>query len=121
MPRVKTVTLYWHYGDTFDDLRVTWVDEDNLPINLTGYTATMKIKETPGGTAKLTLSSPTGGISIPTPANGQIVFGATPTQMTAGTLVAGISYLYDLQVASGSDKKTLLRGSFIVDQEITDG
>lgn len=41
--------------------------------------------------------------------------------MKSGTLAPNTKYVYDLQVALGtSDIKTLIKGDFIVDAEITD-
>ena len=123
MARVLTVNLVHQYGDTFDDYSVTWLNSSGTPINLTGYTATMRIKaKTGGGTGETTLltltSAANDGLTIDAP-NGKITFSGTPTKMTSGTLAQGVKYVYDLQVASGSEKKTLIRGDFFVDGETT--
>jgi len=121
MGRVKVVTLTYHFGDTFDDYAVLWVDGNDLAIDLTGYTATFRVKTAPGGSQVLELTSPSGGLSI-TALTGRIDFNATPTKMTSGTLVEGTVYSYDLQVATAAsaDVKTLIKGEFWVDPEVTD-
>jgi hypothetical protein len=120
MTRVLTRTLYYHYGDTFDDYQVIWKDGSGTPLNLTGYTATLRIKPQVGGSTALELNSSGNGLVI-TPAAGLIDFQASSTKMKSGSLAANTKYVYDLQVALGtSDIKTLIKGDFIVDAEITD-
>ena len=121
MARVVNVTLFYLYGDSFDDYIVTWVDANGTPISLSGYTATMRIKAVAGGgTGQATVLQLSGGdgLTIDAP-NGKITFSGTSTKMTSGTLAQNTTYKYDLQVASGSEKKTLIRGDFIVDPETT--
>lgn len=119
LPLVKK--LQYYYGDTFDDYVVTWKDNSGVAINLTGYTATMKIKTAAGGSTLLTLDSGVGnGLLIDAP-NGKITFFASPAKMKSGTLVGGQVYYYDLQVSNtgDADVKTLLEGEFWVKAEIT--
>lgn len=121
MTRVKAVNLYYHYSDTFDDYQVIWKDGSGTPLNLTGYTATLRIKNTAGGTTALELNSSGGNGLVITPAAGLIDFQASSSKMKSGTLAPNTKYVYDLQVALGtSDIKTLIKGDFIVDAEITD-
>lgn len=124
MARVKTVNLVYHYGDTFDDYSVIWLDSSEVPINLTGYTATLRIKDKAGAgaTQLLQLSSTTAdGLTI-VAAAGRIDFSATATKMKSGTLVQNTVYYYDLQVAtpSSADVKTLIKGQIWIDPEVTD-
>lgn len=121
MARVVTANLIYQYGDSFDDYFVVWVDASGNPINLSGYTATMRIKAVAGGgTGETTLLTLAGGdgLTIDAP-NGKISFNATATKMTGGTLVQNTKYKYDLQVVSGTEKKTLIKGDFWVDPEVT--
>jgi hypothetical protein len=113
--------LQYYYGDTFDDYVVSYKDSAGVAISLVGYTASLKIKNAPGGTALLTLDSNVGGGLTLDGALGTITFNATPTKMKSGTLEGGKMYYYDLQVANtgDADVKTLLQGEFWVKAEIT--
>lgn len=111
----------WVYGDDFS-FTVTWNDASGDPQDLTGYTANMKVRNAATGAEMLHLYVGS-GLSIPTPANGQIVCAATPTLMKAGSLVnAEAVHDYDLQARSsdGSILRTLIRGAFQVQKEYTD-
>lgn len=123
MAEVAEYAIVYHYGDTFDDpTSVQWKDSAGVAKDLTGYTADMKVK-TAAGVEVLHLNTGTGGgLTIPTPANGTVVVNATPAVMTAGDLVEGTTYLYDFQVksADGTIVKTLIKGDFRVDAQITD-
>lgn len=118
MSRVHEEKLVYHYGDTFDDYVIDYVDEAGVAIDLTGYTARMKIKL--GATTALTLTSSTNdGITLDGAA-GRLTFSGTPTKMKSGSLTGGNVYQYDLEVSLGSITKTLIKGEFWVDAEITD-
>jgi len=55
-------------------------DPDGNPINLTGASAKMQVRDTKGGSKlAFTLTSPSGGITID-PLNGKISIKVTPTQ-----------------------------------------
>jgi hypothetical protein len=94
----------------------TWNDPSGTPMNLTGYTARMQVRQRYVSTSPvLSLTSPSGGITLGT-TNGQIVVTASATVM------AGISagdYRYDLELVSGSVVTRLLMGSFTVKAEVT--
>lgn len=124
MGRVLTKPLVYHYGDSFNKYAVLWEDANGAPINLTGWTATMRIKaKAGGGTGEplvLELNSSGQGLSIDA-VNGRINFNATPTKMKSGSLApAGGQYAYDLQVSNGVDAETLVKGPFWVDPEVTE-
>ncbi|TXH14228.1 MAG: hypothetical protein E6R03_09740 [Hyphomicrobiaceae bacterium] len=103
-------------GETFSRV-ITWNDSSNSPINLTGYTARMQIRKG-GGAPELQISLTTGG--------GGIVLGGV-----AGTITITIpasdtatmdakSYVYDLELVSGSGVVTkLLKGIVSVAREVT--
>ena len=121
MARVQNAALIYMYGDSCDDYSVSWGDASGNPISLSGYTATMRIKAiTGGGTGEPTVLTLSGGdgLTIDVP-GGKITFSATATKMTGGTLVQNTKYKYDLQVVSGTEKKTLIKGDFFVDSEVT--
>jgi hypothetical protein len=59
---------------------VEYKDNNGLPIDLTGSTAKMQVRDTKGGTKlAFTLTSPSGGITIDGP-NGKLTMKMTPTQ-----------------------------------------
>jgi hypothetical protein len=97
---------------------VEYKDNDGLPIDLTGATAKMQVRDTKGG-AKLafTLTSPsTGGITI-TPLLGQIAIKMTPTQ-TNKLFYPKSSY--DLMITdSNTNKIKLLEGFLTLSRSVT--
>ena len=103
-------------GATFARV-VTWKDDTGTPVNLTGYSARMQVRQRYVSTSTvLSLTSPSSGITLGT-TNGQIQINVSATTM------AGISagdYRYDLELVSGGGIVTrLLMGSFTVRAEVT--
>ena len=97
-------------GTTFA-LSPTWLI-DNLPVNLTGYTADMQVRDVSNNLI-VELSTANGKIVI-VPALGQINLALTPTQTAAGTLPAG-NYNYALNLTdSASNVYQILQGAFVV-------
>jgi len=96
---------------------VTWNDSSGSPVNLTGYSARMQVRQRYVSTSTvLSLSSPSSGITLGT-SNGQITITASATVMAA--IEAG-EYRYDLELVSLSGVVTrLLMGSFTVRAEVT--
>ena len=109
------------YNDIIDQgatyqLVVVYKDDNDAPINLTGFTAFMQLRENyDSAVADLTLSTANGGISI-NGALGQITVTATATQ--TGALTSDF-YLYDLELVNGSTVIRLLQGQFTVNSEVT--
>lgn len=103
-------------GDTFRR-QIEWVEPDGVtPIDLTGYTAAMQIRERPGGTvwASSNGASPALTITVATPASGVMVVSGTISQTTPAVGV------WDLQVtSSGGEVYTLVSGSFTVIEQVT--
>ena len=59
---------------------VVYKDNDDNPINLTGCSAKMQVRDTKGGSKlAFSLTSPIGGITIDGP-NGKVTVKMTPTQ-----------------------------------------
>lgn len=91
-------------GATFDQT-VTWTDEDGDAVDVSGYTAAMKVKSKIGGS---TLVSLTDGDGITLGADGTIrivIEAATTAALSAETAV------YDLVLTSAAGKVTrLLQG-----------
>jgi len=95
---------------------VTYEDSTGAPINLTGYTAAMQVRQQySSDTAELTLTSPSGGIVI-TGATGIVTITMTATQTAA--LEEGY-YVYDVELTSGSFKDRLIQGQLTVAPEVT--
>lgn len=118
MARVPTTTIIYPYGDTFDEPGIQWLDQNGSAHDLTGYTAKMEVRDS-AGTVVLTLQDSDGSLTI-VAATGTVDFSATAAQMTAGTLVEGQVYAFDLQVTDGTIIRTLVGGKFWVDAEITE-
>ena len=98
------------------DLNVVYKDANGNPINLTGYTAAMQLRQNYNSdTAVLTLSTSNGGITI-TGAQGKLVLSATAIQ--TGALDAGF-YVYDLEITSGGVVTRLIQGQVTVAGEVT--
>lgn len=85
------------------------------PVNLTGYTARMKVKDAIGGTTAVSLTSPT-GIAIDNTAK-------TITVTIADSVTAALtidSGVYDLEVVSSGGVVTrILEGNVAVEGEVT--
>ena len=97
-------------GTTFQ-LSPVW-KVDNLPVDLTGYTAAMQVRDISSNLiVELTISN--GKISIAS-ALGQINLTLTATQTSAANLPAG-NYTYALNLtSSGGIVYQILTGNFIV-------
>jgi len=101
-------------GATYQ-LTVTWKDSNGNPINLTGYTARMKMKNKHGGTTLVSL----------TEADGLTLGGALGTILVtiSDTLTATLSGsgVYDLEVeSSGGVTTRVVEGSWVAKPEVTD-
>jgi hypothetical protein len=109
------------YNATIDQgatwsVTVTYKDSNGAPINLTGYTAAMQVRQQYSSTdADLTLTSPSGGIVI-TPLTGVIVITMSATQTLS--LSEGF-YVYDVELTSGTFKDRMMQGQLTVAPEVT--
>lgn len=100
---------------------LTWQDENGNPIDLTGFSASMQIRETKGLTNPVLLTLDDG-------ANGGIVLGTTDGTITVNvtyeqTVALGNSIprgYYDLLLVNGLDRKRLIEGPVLLDEETTD-
>lgn len=98
------------------NLNVVYKGSDGNPINLTGYTAAMQLRQNYNSdTAVLTLSTSNGGITI-TGAQGKLFLSATAAQ--TGSLDAGF-YVYDLEITSGGVVTRIIQGQITVAGEVT--
>ena len=109
------------YNTTIDQGAVWTVvfvykDPNDNPINLTGYTAAMQLRQAyDSAVADLTLTTSNGGITI-TGATGTVTVNATATQ--TGALTPGF-YVYDLELTSGTNISRLVQGQLTVAEQVT--
>lgn len=96
-------------------LALTYKDPDGDPVNLTGYTARMQVRESVSAASTLVAITSSSGITLGGSAGTiQISLSAT----TTAALPKG-SYVYDLELSSGGTVTRLLKGAFTVDPEVT--
>ena len=109
------------YNTTIDQGSVwtvvlVYTDSNDTPVNLTGYTAAMQLRQNYNSdVADLTLTTANGGISI-VGATGTITINATAVQ--TGLLDPGF-YVYDLELTSGSNISRLIQGQLTVAEQVT--
>ena len=109
--------LYIYRGATLSEA-VTWKDENSVPIDLTGFTARMHMRETlEAATPFLTLTTENGGIALGGVA-GTIDIIASATATSAITATEGV---YDLELiaSDGITVTRLLEGVVFISPEVT--
>lgn len=96
---------------------LVYSDPDDVPINLTGYTAQMQVRPSVAAADVIAdLTTENGGITI-AGVLGKITLALTNTQTAA--LTPG-QYVYDIKLISGSGfESILLSGNFIVVEAVT--
>jgi len=115
MALVGSYTIKLKAGDD-GELFITWVDENDSPIDLTGFTALMEIRKSPADVVALSVV----GV-IASPANGEIVFPFTAAE-TSGLIIDGVTtcYVYDVEMTSSAPAvTTILKGVARVEQDVT--
>jgi len=101
-------------GTTFT-LAPIWL-VDNLPVDLTGYTADMQVRDVSNNLV-VELSTANGKAVI-SPALGQTTFTLTPTQTSAANLPVG-NYTYAFNLTDGSSNTyQILNGAFVVQASV---
>lgn len=89
---------------------------DNLPVNLTGYSAKMQVRQFTDSAVTVELSTANGKIVI-APGLGQINLTLTATQTAALT---ANTYQYDLNLtAPDGYVYKILQGAFVVNESVT--
>jgi len=96
-------------------VNIVYYDYNNVPVDLTGYSARMQLRSKYDSSAVLTLSTATGEIVITGP-TGQIAITASATQTQA--IASGI-YVYDLELTSGAEITRLIQGQMTVRENVT--
>jgi hypothetical protein len=96
---------------------VEYRDNNGLPIDLTGASAKLQVRDTKGGSKlAFTLTSPAGGITI-TPLLGKLTIKMTPTQ-TSKLFYPKSSY--DIMITdSNTNKIKLLEGFLTLSRSVT--
>lgn len=96
---------------------VEYLDDSNLPINLTGATAKMQVRDTKGGSKlSFTISSPSEGIVIEGP-QGRVTCTMTPAQTSK---LFHPKSSYDLMITDTNNTKTkLLEGFLTLSRSVT--
>lgn len=96
---------------------VEYLDNNNLPINLSGATAKMQVRDTKGGSKlSFTISSPFEGIVIDGPA-GKVTCTMTPAQTSK---LFHPKSSYDLMITDTNNTKTkLLEGFLTLSRSVT--
>lgn len=108
--------LNCYQGASFD-YTLTW-QTNGAPVNLTGYTARMQVRDGyDGATAVVSLTSGS-GITLGGTA-GTIALALTPTVTAAIDATPSGQYVYDLELVNGSAVTRLVQGNFIVSPEVT--
>ena len=111
-PGRYNITVY--KGTTFQ-LSPVW-KVDNLPVNLTGYTAIMQVRQFTDSAVLVELSTTNGRIVI-TPALGQVALTLTAAQTAA---LASGNYQYDLNLTSPAGiVYKILQGAFVILDSVT--
>jgi hypothetical protein len=101
-------------GATFTK-RLTWTIDD-VPVDLTGYTARMQARTSYSATCDpiFDITTENGGITLDDEGNIDLLIDSSDTE----SFVAK-EYLYDLELDSGSEVYRIIEGKFIVTPEVT--
>lgn len=101
-------------GATYRE-NVQWLDDNGLPIDLTGYTARMQIRRTYNATILVELTTENSGITI-TPLTGELDLFISAND--TGLFSYG-SFIYDLELINGSEVVRLIEGNVEVKENVT--
>jgi len=101
-------------GATFSK-RLTW-SIDDVPVDLTGYTAKMQARDSYGAKcqAVVDITTENGGIVLDSLGNIDLMLSAEDTAP-----IKAKDYLYDLELITGTTVTRLIEGKFIVTPEVT--
>lgn len=101
-------------GSTFNQ-QLTW-NIDNAPVDLTGYTARMQVREKHiSNVYNLNLTTENGGITL---GDEEGTIFITVSAADTSEIIAK-EYVYDLELDSGGEVTRLIEGKFIVTPEVT--
>lgn len=111
-PATYNITCY--QGATLD--KTFTATNDGTPIDWTGYTAKLQVRQyvNTSDTAVLTLTTGSGITALTN--DGKVIITATASQ--TGAIAQG-NYVYDLELTSGTYVVRLVQGRFTVDGQVT--
>lgn len=115
------------------DLEIVYKDSSGTPVNLSGYTAAMQIRDTTGGTTlHATLTSSFGDIYSKTSGSAFLSLSGSnlTTSQTSGSIGVYIGHTvtnaftfnegyYDLELTNGQTRVRLLEGKVQVTKQVT--
>mgnify|MGYP000047100294 CR=1 FL=1 len=104
----------WKQGSTAT-MNLTIKDGAGVAVDITGRTFTLLVAKTFGGTAVLTLTSPSGGITIVDAAAGQIQIKVSDENTAAQTWNRGV---FDLDMDNSGEVETIVSGVVFVEKQI---
>lgn len=114
-PGALDLTMY--QGANFD-YNLIW-QTNGTPVNLTGFTARMQVRESVDSTAVVLALASGSGITLGGTA-GSVALSASAATTAGVASPANTQYVYDLELVSGSGYVTrLVEGCFFVDPEVT--
>ena len=96
---------------------IVWANSSGVPIDLTGYTAAMQLREQAASPnpAALSLTSSNGGIVI-TPLTGSMLITMTAAQTAS---LDARFYVYDLELTLGTVVSRIIQGQITVSAQVT--
>ena len=111
-------------GATFRKTLTMFASDGTTAIDLSGFTARMKIKEEIGGTLIKSLTSASGGGLTIGGSSGNLASGEIDILISASdttSFSAPTTAVYDIEtVTSGGIVDRILQGKFIINPEVTD-
>ena len=111
-------------GATFRKTLTMFASDGTTAIDLSGFTARMKIKDEVGGTLIKSLTSSSGGGLTIGGASGQTTNGEIDILISASdtaSFSAPLDAVYDLEIQNNSGiVDRVLQGKFIINPEVTD-
>lgn len=111
----KSYNFAIHQGST-DALSLAW-KRDGAAVDLTGYSARMQLRYSASDAAPVTEFSTASGKIVLTSVGGITVhFDAATT-----AALAAATYVYDLDLTTGTDTRTLIAGTITIGREVTRG
>ncbi len=119
MPAAPVYALVHQFGDSFEGVAFVWRDSSGAPKPITGWLASMMVRDVDGVLLLHLDSDSQGGLQVDGP-NGGVLISASAAKMKSGKLAPG-NHFYDLQVKSPDalTVQTLVRGDFRCDSEVT--
>ena len=111
-------------GATFRKTLTMFASDGTTAIDLSGFTARMKIKDEVGGTLIKSLTSSSGGGLTIGGSSGNATNGEIDIQISAtdtASFSAPLDAVYDLEIQSNTGVvDRVLQGKFIINPEVTD-